>query len=91
MLGVRVGVGDAPGSVRPPTNGSQARGSIRSTSSSCATGPAPSPTGPDAAGSPAPDDVVAATRARYIDVYERIAGRRWNHHVTGRQVSGRSP
>jgi phosphoribosylaminoimidazole-succinocarboxamide synthase len=29
-------------------------------------------------GPPIPDDVVAATRARYIDVYERITGRRWS-------------
>jgi hypothetical protein len=24
-----------------------------------------------------PEDVVAATRARYIDVYERITGKTW--------------
>ncbi|HEY3260892.1 MAG TPA: phosphoribosylaminoimidazolesuccinocarboxamide synthase [Pseudonocardiaceae bacterium] len=28
-------------------------------------------------GPPLPDDVVAATRARYIEAYERITGRRW--------------
>ena len=25
-----------------------------------------------------PDDIVAATRARYIDAYERITGETWN-------------
>jgi phosphoribosylaminoimidazole-succinocarboxamide synthase len=28
-------------------------------------------------GPPIPDDVVAATRARYVEVYERITGSRW--------------
>jgi phosphoribosylaminoimidazole-succinocarboxamide synthase len=28
-------------------------------------------------GPPIPDDIVAATRARYIEVYERITGQRW--------------
>ncbi|MQA15223.1 MAG: phosphoribosylaminoimidazolesuccinocarboxamide synthase [Pseudonocardiaceae bacterium] len=29
---------------------------------------------------PVPDDVVAATRARYVEVYERITGRTWPQH-----------
>ena len=28
-------------------------------------------------GPPIPDDIVAATRARYIEVYERITGSPW--------------
>jgi len=31
---------------------------------------------------PVPDDIVAATRARYIEVYERITGRTWPREET---------
>ncbi len=33
--------------------------------------------GADAPPPPLPDDVVAATRGRYVEAYERITGRRW--------------
>ncbi|MDQ4037501.1 MAG: hypothetical protein M3313_03910, partial [Actinomycetota bacterium] len=32
---------------------------------------------------PVPDDVVAATRARYIEVYERITDRSWPREKAG--------
>ena len=57
-----------------PTATSPAAGSRASTSSTCATGP--SGTGWDKTPpAPAiPDDVVAGTRARYVEAYERITG-----------------
>ena len=58
----------------PPTSTSPAAASRASTSSSSATGP-PRPAGTATPPAPAiPDDVVARTREKYVEAYERITG-----------------
>ena len=58
----------------PPTSTSPAARSRASTSSSCATGP-PRPAGTATRRRPAiPDEVVARTREKYIEAYERVTG-----------------
>ena len=37
-------------------------------------------------GPPIPDDIVAATRAQYVDVYERLTGQRWKALTAGNAV-----
>ena len=63
-----------PRATGPPTASRSAAGSRASTSSTCATG-RPRAAGTSKPPAPAiPDDVVAGTRARYVEAYERITG-----------------